>query len=185
MKFLVWNSRGERKAPLLRCLWWLIKKEDTEFIALTETRLSSDSSYSFLLQFTPTYLGCFVPAQGSSGGLVLLWHHIYGQRYVRSVVPQSLHVCVDVNGCIWGLNIVYASTSYIERRKLWTVLTALCTSTIPQLFIGDFNVTLRLEHKRGGVPWIQTPAMTEIIHFIRQSSLLELNQFGYSYSWSN
>ena len=46
-------------------------------------------------------------------------------------------------------------------------------------------LTLRPAHKRGGIPCTQTLAMTEIIHFIRQNSLLELNQFWYSYSWCN
>ena len=49
----------------------------------------------------------------------------------------------------WILAIAYASTYGIQRHKLWDLISNVSQTRLPLLLIGDFNVILSVEDKRG------------------------------------
>jgi len=67
---------------------------------------------------------------------------------------------------------VYASTSYLTRRELWTDLTYVIDSHPgPWLSLGDFNAILGAHEKRGRRP----PPILSCIDFLHWTSKLQIS----------
>lgn len=85
---LAWNTRGAHKRPFLCHLKHLLAKFNPNFIALVETRLTYDSSSTFCNLFSSSHLAVFVPAEGLSGGIIVLWKNTFEQLYARCQISK-------------------------------------------------------------------------------------------------
>lgn len=84
-----------------------------------------------------------------------------------------------------NVSAVYASTSYIERKKLWLELATLQQSHLgPWCFIGDFNAILGAHDKRRGrLPL--AAACEEFQAWSDSCNLTHVLTYGASFTWSN
>ncbi|KAL5716874.1 adenylate kinase [Ranunculus cassubicifolius] len=72
---------------------------------------------------------------------------------------------------------VYAHTDYIQRRRLWSELTALNPLNIAWSIIGDFNAVMGAHEKRGREP-INRASTNDFIAFTNTSGLLHMDTEG-------
>jgi hypothetical protein len=90
-----------------------------------------------------------------------------------------------VNDKILAFSAIYASTSYLSRRQLWTSLNSLqAQHDLPWCFLGDFNVILGAHEHRGRV----NPARRPIVEFqswTDTNNLIHLPTRGAEYTWNN
>lgn len=80
-------------------------------------------------------------------------------------------------------SVVYASTNYITRRKLWLSLSNII-SNIPWTFIGDFNSIVSTDEYKGS----HTPAKVPIKDFFDwtdSNQLIHIPILGNSFTWCN
>ncbi|GJS75909.1 RNA-directed DNA polymerase, eukaryota, reverse transcriptase zinc-binding domain protein [Tanacetum coccineum] len=81
--------------------------------------------------------------------------------------------------------IVYASNSYIERRKLWRELgnQKIISNGVPWCILGDFNVSLKVEEHSNGSSTI-TNEMNEFLEVIQDIEVEDILSSGFHYTWT-
>ncbi|PNX83153.1 endonuclease/exonuclease/phosphatase family protein, partial [Trifolium pratense] len=80
---------------------------------------------------------------------------------------------------------VYASTSYLTRRKLWADLTRLQADFIrPWVFVGDFNAVLGA-HEKWGKRLPPKISCDDFLLWTNANQLSHLNTIGVQFTWSN
>ncbi|GAU31405.1 hypothetical protein TSUD_370540 [Trifolium subterraneum] len=80
---------------------------------------------------------------------------------------------------------IYASTNYINRRRLWNSLNLLhAQHALPWCFIGDFNVILGAHEHRGRFSPARTP-MLEFQNWTDTFNLIHLPTRGAEFTWNN
>lgn len=95
-----------------------------------------------------------MPANGQSGGLLLLWN---GSLYAISVIdhgPHFIHCCFNnnVNGDEWFMTFLYMFPQKEKQPALWDHLLSLQPPNgKPWMIMGDFNCMLNLNDKVGGI----------------------------------
>jgi len=72
-----------------------------------------------------------------------------------------------------------------KKKDTWELIKNLSSSTMAKwICVGDFNDTLNLKEKRGGIP--RSFAQLQIGRDVMEScSLLDLGFWGYPFTWSN
>ncbi|KAH0697938.1 hypothetical protein KY289_015420 [Solanum tuberosum] len=78
----------------------------------------------------------------------------------------------------------YAKCKDELRRTLWDRFIHLSTVKIPWCTIGDFNVIISIDEKKGGIPYNMNKSF-EFISVIEASGLIDLGYSGSQYTWCN
>ncbi|WMV21816.1 hypothetical protein MTR67_015201 [Solanum verrucosum] len=123
-------------------------------------------------------------AQGSSGGIMILWDKRVWRGELLLVGSQCLTgkfsgIHDDFNWCITA---VYADCDTVIRRVLWQELLQMKTSINgPWVVCGDFNVT-RFATERTNCNR-QNGAMTEFSACIEELEMVDPPLFGGSFTW--
>ncbi|KAF6158118.1 hypothetical protein GIB67_014912 [Kingdonia uniflora] len=102
------------------------------------------------------------------------WHNVLSKKNIRKNKSKASNLPVTKQQTMRQTN----------RRDLWKDLSVLGSSNLPWLVVGDFNLVLRGEDKRGGrgVRW---NASAEFQEFVNSSYLLEANSSGSEFTWCN
>ncbi|GKF03936.1 RNA-directed DNA polymerase, eukaryota, reverse transcriptase zinc-binding domain protein, partial [Tanacetum coccineum] len=81
--------------------------------------------------------------------------------------------------------IIYASNSYIDRRKLWRDLGAQksITNGDPWVIIGDFNVSLKVEEHSNGSSALSNE-MNEFLDSTREIEVEDILSSGFHFTWT-
>jgi hypothetical protein len=83
------------------------------------------------------------------------------------------------------IDAVYASTSHVERRRLWAELSLLFSNFVaPWCVIGDFNAVLGAHEKYGRCPPNKT-SCDEFSSWTNQNQLIHLDTIGSQLTWAN
>lgn len=80
---------------------------------------------------------------------------------------------------------VYASTSGSIRKTLWQHLSLAADLGIPSCIIGDFNVIVNAQEKKGGARFRWDWKVTDFHNFLNENALCDLGFKGSPYTWSN
>ncbi|KAL5779912.1 hypothetical protein ACOSQ2_010649 [Xanthoceras sorbifolium] len=184
MKILCWNVWGLGNPRTFRTLRSLLRKENSELVFLSETRLEKGSMDRIWCSFG--FEGCFgVDRDGLGGGLLLLWRdkiditiHSYSKGHIDSTV-------VDEEGTSWRFTGFYGEPNQNLRLHSWELLRRLKSlSGLPWLVGGDFNEILRDEEKSGG-KGRSSRLMSQFKNVIDDCNLLDLGFNGHPFTWVN
>ncbi|KAG0486107.1 hypothetical protein HPP92_008202 [Vanilla planifolia] len=184
-KLVVWNVRGIRDQKSRCYLQRFTREANIGVVALVETRVET-----FDRRDVDTLLGrewSFVaqPVEGKSGGIVILWR----QEVVLSITRLSTHVVVMEVGLSCDIHIrccvVYSPKDAYHRRGIWQILREESTQDSPMMVLGDFNIVLSQEEKKGGKPFTFGLGQQEFHDVMQELSLVDLGFVGNRYTWCN
>uniref|UniRef100_A0A803QI56 Reverse transcriptase n=1 Tax=Cannabis sativa TaxID=3483 RepID=A0A803QI56_CANSA len=182
MNVLSWNCRGLGNQRAIQFLKEIVSQKNPNFIFLCETKCDKKriESMGRMLKFE----GVFgVEAQGSSGGLALLWKnkddgHVlgYSNNHIDFLVESS-------EKGAWKLTGFYGEPERNNRHRSWTLLRTLATdSTLPWCVIGDLNNIVRHEDKRGGRPYPQR-LIDGFQQALNDCNLIDMELVGHPFTW--
>jgi hypothetical protein len=103
------------------------------------------------------------------------------------LASEDQHVTFSLcdNNKKFAISAIYASTNYLNRRKLWESLNTLQSQyDLPWCFIGDFNVILGAHEHRGRVSPARAP-MNEFQSWTDTFNLIHLPTKGAFFTWNN
>lgn len=142
----------------MKCLYWNVRGLANSSTRLVLKKLCSDNNPDFLFIFEPWIsFDCFPVKFWKNLNLKLVTVNDRGtlapnlwclckdnwNPSVLEVSDQHISFSIDVNGQVFGLSAIYASTSYLKRRILWSELNSLQhNQQIPWCFMGDYNTVL-------------------------------------------
>lgn len=138
------------KSNFRRSLRYLLKKFDTNVLALFETHAEGEQAGRICqrLGFENSFR---VDAAGQSGGLWLSWRSCVGTVDIVVSSAQFIHAKVVNGDESMNLVVVYAAPTVSRRSGLWEELRGVINGLEGPLIIGgDFNTILRLDERTGG-----------------------------------
>ncbi|MCH81737.1 DUF4283 domain protein [Trifolium medium] len=98
---------------------------------------------------------------------------------------QQVTFTITENNKTLAISAVYASTNYLNRRRLWNCLNSLQSQhDLPWCFLGDFNVILGAHEHRGRTPPSRLP-MEEFKNWTDAFNLIHLPTTGAEFTWNN
>lgn len=184
---LCWNVRGLNNAARCLTVHEVIKATPCHLVCIQETKLHSiDLSL-------PTFLGgykfdCFAykPAQGTRGGILLLWNnsttHVSDQeigRYSLSAMIRSQH-----NDSAFKLTTVYGPSRTAEKDNFLQHLRSLKPDNDTRwLLLGDFNLIYRARDKNNSR--LNPALMRRFRDTLDHCELKEIALQNRKYTWSN
>jgi len=153
MKSLYWNAWGLANYPSRLALKRLILLNKPDFVFISEPWMNFDDFPRRWL--AELHLKLFA-VNNRQNLLPNLWCFckVSMDPIVLSSDSQQISFSLVENSKQFAFSVVYASTNYITRRSLWTVLTTLKSQhAFPWSFSGDFNCILGAhEHRERCTP---------------------------------
>ncbi|XP_073012252.1 uncharacterized protein [Typha latifolia] len=127
-----------------------------------------------------------VPAEGISGGLIMLWKTAFGYVDVLAVSRYAAHMVVSSReGETWLMTQVYASNQLDQQKLLWDELVGLGSLGLPWIVAGDFNAILSTEEKRS-YAWVTLgPKSSTFAKFVEEAGVCDLGYEGVPFTWCN
>ncbi|KAG7551702.1 Ribonuclease H domain [Arabidopsis thaliana x Arabidopsis arenosa] len=182
MNCLLWNCRGANKPTFRRSIRYVLKKFNTDILALFETHAAGDRAAKICqkLGFENSFR---VDAAGQSGGIWLLWRSTVGSVDIVKATSQFIHAKVISGEDLLHLVVVYAAPSVSRRSGLWEELKdTVSTLDGPLIIGGDFNTILRLDERTGGNGRLSSDSLA-FGQWINELSLIDLGFKGGKYTW--
>lgn len=142
------------------------------------TALLQDYNFSDLIQ---------VATQGSTGGIVLLWHSNELTVNPATVTSQEIHAAVQVcpRSNPWLISVVYTSTNYSNRKILWNNLKEFNQHHhFAWLLCGDFNEVSSSAEKFGG-NHINIRRSNTFNNCLNSLGMIDLGFAGSRFTWIN
>ncbi|PKA46284.1 Putative ribonuclease H protein [Apostasia shenzhenica] len=186
INIISWNCRGARKPATRRYLKALIAAHSPVAVCLLETRISQVSRRDVDRLIGRHWDYTYVPSEGKSGGIILLWLSQFISTTVLTVQKQFLVANISLsNKEKWVFAVVYAHKDYLVRRHIWDGISVHLNDTTPAILTGDFNCILSQADKKGGKPFTESLAVHEFASWITSHDLHDLWDEGPCYTWCN
>jgi len=188
MKLISWNIRGlncPRKGKLLKNM---LMEEKAAVLFLQETKCNSIVLEKIAAKAWPGGIVAAVDAQGTSGGLAVLWD-------ARKIQMTNIHANKNFIQAIFhiiGTNIyghitnVYFPQETQHKNEILEALTNLSTDRQYPLWIagGDYNMIASVEEKKGGR--CRTNRDGSLLKdFIQNNWLIDIPINNGLYTWNN
>ena len=185
MTIICWNCQGLGSSLTIRSLKDLCFLKNPKIVCLIETKAKRSRAEIIKrsLQFDNMHV---VDPIGLSGGFLILWRKDIQLNILESkrFLIDSLCNLNDSKGW-WRLTFVYGSTNYHCRKALWSYIgTSQGSHPTPWLCMGDYNDILRDDEKEGNKIKAHYK-IQNFQNFLNQAFLIELEQKGCQYTWSN
>ncbi|XP_045810732.1 uncharacterized protein LOC123905142 [Trifolium pratense] len=184
MKCIYCKLRGLANSPTKLALKRLIVKHRPSFIFIGEPWMNIDSFPASCLRrlnleiFKVNFRGRLLPN---------LWCLCSISLHPTSIDfdDQQISFMLEENSMQFFVAAIYASTSYVHRRKLWIKHSNLqIIHKGPWCFIGDFNTILGAHEHRGNTTPASTP-MNDFFDWSNSNNLVHLPTKGVNLTWSN
>ncbi|KAG7558925.1 Ribonuclease H-like superfamily [Arabidopsis thaliana x Arabidopsis arenosa] len=173
---------GANKPNFRRSIRYLLKKFETDILALFETHAEGERAGRICqrLGFENSFR---VDAIGQSGGIWLLWRSRVGTVEIVESSTQFIHAKVIGESECVDLVVVYAAPTVSRRSGLWGQLKDVVNRVAGPLILGgDFNTILRLDERTGGSGRL-SPDSLAFGEWINELSLIDLGFKGGKYTW--
>jgi hypothetical protein len=184
MKVLYWNIRGIANAPSRLALQRLILIHKPEFVFISEPWMDYSNFPANWLH----RLGLKIFSSNVRENLLPnLWCCCSSSLnpIVLDTDSQQVAFSFILNNQTFCMSAIYASTSNIRRKDLWSKLNMLQNQyNAPWCFIGDFNIILGTHEHYGHF----SPARPPIADFQKWTddfNLMHLPTRGANYTWDN
>ncbi|XP_020705576.1 uncharacterized protein LOC110116376, partial [Dendrobium catenatum] len=128
----------------------------------------------------------YVPSEGLSGGILLIWKQ--GMASFKVVEASTQFVVGDLevlNKGTWRIATIYGSKDVYRRRFLWDGLDQHMVKDVPMIIGGDLNCFLSKEEKKGGRKFLFSLGTKEMKSFIYCNDLHEVTCVGPKFTWCN
>ncbi|XP_072980120.1 uncharacterized protein [Typha angustifolia] len=187
LKTLVWNCRGARKKEALDRCRVMIRDHKLDMLALLETHTSWLEAEQVAKKLRRGWAWFAIPAQGRSGGILVLWNKEIGWVDVAAVSRYAVHLTITLtSGQTWIWTIVYASTLIEAQQELWEELKSMAAISTPWAIIGDFNAFFSPQEKRCSREVSLGPNCKAFAKFVDEAGLCgDLGYEGIPYTWCN
>ena len=182
MDCLFWDCRGANKLNFRCSIRYILKKFNTDFLALFETHVGGERARKICqnLGFDNSFR---VDATGQSGGIWLLWRDQAGALTVLESSDQFVHARVVIGTESIHLLAVYAAPTVSRRSGLWGQLKRVLENIDePVLVGGDFNTILRLDERTGGNGRL-SPDSLAFGEWINELALVDMGFKGNKFTW--
>lgn len=183
MNCILWNCRGVNKPNFRRSIRYILKKFNTDVLAVFETHARGDRARQICqgLGFDKSFR---VDAVGQSGGLWLLWRSEAGDVEVVESSEQYIYAKIKQDQEVLNLIVVYAAPSVSRRSGLWGQLSDVISRVVGPLIVGegDFNTIIRLDERTGGNGQLSTDSLS-FGDWISDHSLIDMGFRGNKYTW--
>ena len=117
----------------------LVHSFGLDICCFVETRLDAPLFARIQCSTGPQWDHYVIPAEGRSGGIVVIWQKGVGQL---TFTHQDRQVCFGLfsppTAPPWILGVMYASTNGIHRKLLWDSIIHVSSLGLPLLLLGDF-----------------------------------------------
>ena len=151
MNSLGWNCRGLGNPRSVRALHDLVRCWDPKIVFLSETK-ARKKRIERIKERNGFANGLFIPCQGHSGGLALLWTReinleikSFGSHHIDAVITE------ETSNFKWRFTGFYGHPQTHMRQQSWDLLEFLKNqSQLPWFCFGDFNEVLLMDEKSGG-----------------------------------
>jgi hypothetical protein len=184
MKTLFWNIRGIANTPSRVALKRLILSNQHDFIFLAEPWLSYDRfPQNWLRRLGLKLFAC----NSRHNNIPNLWCICSFDINPNIINTSDQHVSFTFtqNSLTFGVNVVYASTCYIHRRRLWNALSWSHNQYhIPWCSTRDFNAIIGAHEHRGATSPPTLP-MIEFLEWSNTDNLIHLPTRGMQFTWAN
>jgi hypothetical protein len=163
--------------------------EKLDFIAIQETKLEGVSNnLCCRLWGSADCDWAFLPAVGSSGGILSIWKKSLGSVVFSVTGEGFVGVCLDlveipIRCCVIN---IYAKCNIADKRKMWNevLMTTKGFGEVAWCIVGDFNSVLNTSEWRGvcsggGV----TREMVEFEEFVREIEMKVMPLLGRQFTW--
>jgi hypothetical protein len=184
MKCLYWNTRGLANAPTRLALKHLINLYKPHFVFLSEPMMNFDDFpkrwlvNQNLKLFALNHRDNLLPNIWCLCNLDL-------NPTILALDDQHVSFTFTQNNITFALSAIYASTTYLKRRKLWNSLSTLQSQyNLPWCFIGDFNVIIGAHEHRGRISPARLP-MQEFQNWSESFNLIHFPTRGADFTWNN
>ncbi|KAJ0964644.1 hypothetical protein J5N97_025782 [Dioscorea zingiberensis] len=156
-------------------------------ICLVKTRANEPRIRKFCKKFKRKWEWAACPANGYSGGIIILWKKDLGQVTPLCFSRNVMHIIAS-DGVFktWLISIVYNGQTVKEQQSTWLELNKLTSVVGPWIILGDFNTVRTHEERKGGKPnWTSGMKSDLFNSFIIHNNLVELKFSGPEFTWCN
>ncbi|XP_059076685.1 uncharacterized protein LOC131875959 [Cryptomeria japonica] len=187
MKITSWNVRGLSAPDKKHLFKRVLNKLDSDLVILQETKLSGEKAME-LMKYCFRWEGVFQDAQGTAGGLGLMWNP-------ACVEVNPIASCNNWMACIihhktTNLNFplfnIYGPIRTEEKLKAWTEITdqARLLDLDKTIMVGDFNAILDIDEKEGGLKK-STKVIDDFRDFLSNCKLIDIIPKNGQFTWTN
>ncbi|XP_073013699.1 uncharacterized protein [Typha latifolia] len=185
-KAIYWNCRGALKKDVLDRCRDMSREHCLDFVFLLEMHADWAKAKGVSRAMGRKWSSFTIPAEGISGGLILLWKTAIGYVDVVAVSRYAAHMVVSSSeGETWLMTAVYASNQLDQQKLLWEELVGLGSLGLPWLVGGDFNAILSMEEKRSYVRVTLGPKSSNFAKFVEEAGVCDLGYEGVPFTWCN
>ncbi|XP_026439065.1 uncharacterized protein LOC113337670 [Papaver somniferum] len=178
-------ARFRAKKNTQKYLLDIRNKENPDIICLLETKQQNRKMHS-ILKSVNVHNYWLVPPRGQAGGMALIWKH-----NLTITIDSSTHNQINAiakencSNSLYMVSAFYSSPYPTNKQQSWDMLVSIAeTITIHWLVMGDLNVVLSREEKKGSNLFDEGEA-TIFRNKISDMNLQDLGFKGYPYTWSN
>lgn len=182
MNCIFWNCRGPNKPNFRRSIRYILKKFNTDVLAIFETHAGGDRASRICqgLGFDQSFR---VDAVGQSGGLWLLWRSEVGEVEIVQSSTQFIYAKIVKEQEVVNLIAVYAVPSPSRRSGLWDSLSEVISGVVGPLVVGgDFNTIVRVDERSGGNGGLSLDSLA-FGDWINTQSLIDMGFRGNKFTW--
>ena len=180
IKFLFWNIRGISRAPNLRRLKSLIAESSLQLVAICEPKVCVGDIQWIRLNLRMDR--CITNSEGS------IWVFYPNSLVCDHLGESSQHLSLNIQSPMVDgpmvFSFVHAKCNEQDRRSLWSMLLLDNPIDAPWFLVGDFNVIVSEEEKRGGLPFRLGEGL-DFICFMASARVRDAGFSGSKFTWCN
>uniref|UniRef100_A0A803NSM4 Reverse transcriptase domain-containing protein n=1 Tax=Cannabis sativa TaxID=3483 RepID=A0A803NSM4_CANSA len=180
-----WNCRGLGNAATVRQLKELIRKSNPEVLILSEVRLAEVKLHGLMgkLHFPGI---CYVPPQGTGGGLALCWKLGVDCNIQDADKNKVIGIISsDPPELPWIIMGIYGPPSFGEKEEFWKkVGEYIDHCNFPLLLMGDLNGTLKDGENLNYANASNTTRYSfDLRIMVHRTGLVDLGYTGVKFTW--
>lgn len=150
LKIICSNYGGISNSRTVDHIEDFIRRLKPTIICLVETKTDIVRSLRFYNRFARSWEWAVIPAQGFSGGIIVLWSRGLGLVTPLAATRMSLNLVISSTEGPWILTVIYNSQFLSSQKLLWQILAGINNISLPWLLVGDFNIVFSTnDFKRG------------------------------------
>lgn len=180
INFLFWNIRGVSRAPNFRRLKYLVHHHSIQLVAICEPKIQAAKIHSIRMRLNMDHAVFNIEGD--------IWV-FYNSSISCSLVGESCqHLSLQISSALFELPIIFsfvhAKCTALERVQLWNSLIVDKLKQSAWFIVGDINVIVSAEEKRGGMPFRPEEGW-DFLDFMSQAGIFDVWYSGSSFTWCN